>query len=226
MTQNSKSQERIRELTREIDKHNRAYYVENAPTISDRDFDRLMQELIDLEKQFPEFASSNSPTQRVGGEPLKQFKQVQHQIPLMSLDNTYSYEELRQFVTRAEKNLEGRPITWILEPKIDGVAVTLRYEHGELIYGATRGDGITGDDVTANLKTIPSIPLRLEGGSLKKLKKKSESADTIALFENMEDFESALPHLPVLEVRGEVFMIRENFQKMNQERQKMGEVAF
>lgn len=220
------AQHRIKQLTAEIEKHNRAYYVENQPTISDREFDRLLQELIDLEKQYPELASPNSPTQRVGGEPLKHFKQIQHQIPLMSLDNTYSYEELRSFVSRAEKILEGKPITWVLEPKIDGVAISLRYEHGELVYAATRGDGVVGDDVTANIKTISSIPLRLDGGSLKNVKKKSSHENSLELFSDMSAFESAVPKLPALEVRGEVYMPREVFKRMNEERQKAGEVMF
>jgi DNA ligase (NAD+) len=218
-------EKRIAELTAEIERHNRAYYVENAPVITDREFDRLLTELLELERAHPDLASPNSPTQRVGGEPLKAFKQIQHRVPLMSLDNTYSFEELREFVARAEKILEGRPITWVLEPKIDGVAVTLRYEQGELVYGATRGDGQVGDDITANLRTIRTVPLKLDGGSLKKMKSKESGSETAELFDSNR-FKSALPHLPVLEVRGEVFLARDKFEKINREREKAGEPLF
>ncbi len=218
----SPAQKRILELTSEIESHNRAYYADGAPVISDREFDRLLAELIELEKNHPEFASPNSPTRRVGGEPLKEFTQVEHRVPLMSLDNTYSPEELRDFVTRAEKLLEGKPIAWILEPKIDGVAVTLRYEQGQLVYGATRGDGRRGDDVTANLKTIGSLPLKLDGGSLKDARRKKGDASS-TLFGDVGKFKSALPHLSILEVRGEVFMTRANFDKINHERAKVDE---
>jgi len=201
MTGKAEVQKRIRELTAEIERHNCAYYVENAPTISDREFDRLLAELVKFERQHPDLASPLSPTRRVGGEPLKEFRQVQHRVPLMSLDNTYSPEELREFVARAEKNLEGRPTSWVLEPKIDGVAVTLRYEQGRLVYGATRGDGRAGDDITANLKTIRTLPLTLVPGS-----------------------KFQVPSL--LEVRGEVFMTRANFEKINREREKKDEPLF
>ncbi len=201
MTGKVEVQKRIRELTAEIERHNRAYHVENAPTISDREFDRLLAELVELERQHPDLASPLSPTRRVGGEPLKEFKQVQHRVPLMSLDNTYSPEELCEFVARAEKNLEGHPIFWVLEPKIDGVAVTLRYEQGRLVYGATRGDGRTGDDITANLKTIRTLPLILVPSSKFKI-----------------------PSL--IEIRGEVFMSREGFERINRHRERAGESPF
>ncbi len=213
---------RIQELSAEIERHNHAYYVEGAPTITDREFDRQLAELIELEREHPEFASPFSPTQRVGGAPLEEFRQVTHRVPMMSLDNTYSPEELREFVVRAEKILEGRPIHWILEPKVDGVAVTLRYERGELVHAATRGDGRIGDDITQNLKTIRSIPLQLDGGSLKHTRKKRKPEGP-GLFST--DFD-APTSLSVLEVRGEVFMTRENFQKLNQERERKGEPPF
>jgi DNA ligase (NAD+) len=220
------AKKRIEELIAEIDKHNRAYYVDNAPTVSDREFDRLLQELISLEREYPDLASPHSPTQRVGGEPLKEFKQVQHRIPLMSLDNTYSYEELREFVTRAEKIVEGRAMTWVLEPKIDGVAVTLRYEHGELKYGATRGDGTVGDDITENLKTIRSIPLRIHGGSLKNEKpSKKRDTETPELF-STEGMKGHLPQLPIFEARGEVYLSRAKFDEINKEKEKLGEALF
>jgi DNA ligase (NAD+) len=225
-TMKQEAKKRIEELMAEIDKHNRAYYVENAPTVSDREFDRLLQELISLEREHPDLASPHSPTQRVGGEPLKEFKQVQHRVPLMSLDNTYSYEELREFVTRAEKIVEGRAMTWVLEPKIDGVAVTLRYEHGELKYGATRGDGTVGDDITENLKTIRSIPLRIHGGSLKNEKpSKKKDTGTAELF-STEGMKGHLPQLPVFEARGEVYLSRAKFDEINKEKEKLGESLF
>lgn len=218
---------RMRELEVEIERHNRAYYVEAAPTITDRKYDELLAELAGLEKDHPDLASSNSPTRRVGGAPLKEFKPVQHGVPMMSLDNTYSPAEIREFVARAEKILKGHPITWMLEPKIDGVAVTLRYEHGELVHGATRGDGRTGDDITANLKTIRSIPLKLEGGSLKKPRRQKALGDEgPGLFGELPGPVDRLPQMPVLEVRGEVFMTRANFEKINREREKAGESLF
>jgi DNA ligase (NAD+) len=221
MSDQIKAAKRVQELIEEIERHNRAYYVDHAPTISDREFDRLLAELIEWESKYPGLASPHSPTQRVGGEPLKEFKQIQHRVPLMSLDNTYSLEELKEFVARAERLSEGKPITWVLEPKIDGVAVTLRYERGELVYGATRGDGRTGDDITANLKTIASVPLRLSGGSLQKPLRKKTSDSQEFLFEGFKEMESALPHLPVLEIRGEVFMDRKGFEHLNAERKKI-----
>lgn len=225
MTDSTEAKDRVQQLSRELEKHNRSYYVHGTPTISDREYDRLLTELIQLESAHPELRLPNSPSQRVGGEPLKEFKSVRHRVPMMSLDNTYSHEELHEFVARAQKMLEGRPITWILEPKIDGVAVTLRYEHGRLLYGATRGDGQTGDDVTANLRTIHSLPLTLEGGSLKKAKNRRDG-DHPNLFEDMGALTSALPNLTALEVRGEVFMTKPNFEKLNREREKLDEPLF
>lgn len=220
----AEAQKRIRELTLEIERHNRAYYVEAAPTIADREYDRLLAELIGLERDHPDLASPNSPTQRVGGEPLKEFRQIQHRVRLMSLDNTYSPAELREFVERAEKPVKGQPIAWVLEPKVDGVAVTLRYEDGELVHAATRGDGRVGDDITANIRTIRSIPLRLEAGSLRKARrKKSTGEDEPDLFGGSTAFRDSLPHLPILEVRGEVYMTRADFEKINRDREQAGE---
>jgi DNA ligase (NAD+) len=229
MSQNRQEiQKRMIELADEIERHNRAYYVENVPLVTDREFDRLLAELVELERLHPEFADPNSPTQRVGGEPLKVFSQVQHSVPLMSLDNTYSPDELRQFVDRAERLLEGRKLDWVLEPKIDGVAVTLRYEQGQLLYGATRGDGRTGDDITQNLRTIRTIPFKLSGGSLQRgLRKKGhEQGGEGELFSADEISRSPMPHLPVLEIRGEVFMTRPTFEKLNAERQKRDDILF
>jgi DNA ligase (NAD+) len=158
---NAEAKKRHAQLAEEIRRHDHAYYVEAQPKISDRDYDRLYHELLELEKEFPELASADSPSQRVGGEPLKEFKSVRHSVPMLSLDNTYSEEEIRDFVKRLEKLLPGEKLDWIVEPKVDGVAISLRYENGVLVTGATRGNGTEGDDVTANLKTIRSVPLKV-----------------------------------------------------------------
>jgi DNA ligase (NAD+) len=161
----SEAKTRHAQLVEEIRGHDRAYYVLAQPTISDREYDRLYHELLDLEKQFPELVTLDSPTQRVSGQPLKEFKQVQHRLPMLSLDNTYSQEEVRDFVNRVQKLLPNEKLEWIVEPKVDGVAINLRYENGVFVCGSTRGDGTTGDDITANLKTIRSIPSRLRHGT-------------------------------------------------------------
>ncbi len=184
-------------LRTEIERHNRLYYVEAAPEISDRDYDALLRRLEDLEKQFPELATPDSPTQRVGGEPIKGFQSVRHTVPMISLANTYNKDELIEFDGRVKKLLGETPTTYILEPKIDGVAISLRYENGSLVRAVTRGDGTTGDDVTTNIRTIKSIPLRLS----------KDAPD-------------------VLEVRGEVYMTRNGFAKLNDERQEAGLDAF
>jgi DNA ligase (NAD+) len=153
------TKKRRAKLVEEIRKHDHAYYVEAEPKISDRDYDRLYHELLSLEKEFPELAAPDSPSQRVGGAPLSEFKSVRHSVPMLSLDNTYSEEEIRDFVNRLQKLLPGEKLDWVVEPKLDGAAVSLRYENGVLVTGATRGNGAEGDDVTANLKTIRSVPL-------------------------------------------------------------------
>lgn len=180
----------------ELGRHNRLYYVEAAPEISDREFDRLMRELQDLEAAHPELATPDSPTQRVGGAPLEGFRQVKHAVPMMSLDNTYSIEEMREFDARIRKALGAESIDYVIEPKVDGVSISLRYEHGVLKVAATRGDGKTGDDITANAKTIRTIPLRIP----------SDAA--------------------VLEVRGEAYLAKAAFEKMNAEREQAGETSF
>src|SRR5579859_5442799 len=157
----SDARERHARLVKEIRQHDHAYYVLAQPTITDQDYDRLYHELIDLETKFPELISPESPTQRVGGQPLKEFKPVRHLKPMTSLDNTYSQEELREFVHRVQRLLPNETLDWIVEPKVDGLAINLRYEDGRFTCGATRGDGTTGDDITANLRTIRSIPARL-----------------------------------------------------------------
>ncbi len=140
------------ELVGEIRRHDYLYYVEAKPEVSDRDYDLLYHELLAIEQEFPDLVTPDSPTQRVGGQPLKEFKPVQHLVPMMSLDNTYSQAEVRQFIERVQRLLPREELEWVVEPKIDGVAVSLRYERGVLTVGATRGDGTTGDDITAQYK--------------------------------------------------------------------------
>ncbi|MDP9175428.1 MAG: NAD-dependent DNA ligase LigA [Planctomycetota bacterium] len=198
------AQRRIEELRRELDRHIYLYYVEGKTEISDQEFDRHMRELIDLEKQHPELYSANSPSQRVGGEAIDAFKTVEHAVPMMSIDNTYDEAEVRAFDARVKKALGAEhKISYVLEPKVDGVAVSLRYEMGRLVLAATRGDGRRGDDITANARTIQSVPFELGSGSAKA---------------------NAVPD--VLEVRGEVFMPTTVFQKINQEREAAGEEVF
>src|SRR6266403_2461044 len=152
-------------LVEEITRHDHAYYVLAQPSISDQDYDRLYHQLLDLEKDFPELITPDSPSQRVGGQPLKAFKPLQHLQPMLSLDNTYSQEELREFVNRVQRLLPKEELDWIVEPKVDGLAINLRYEAGVFTSGATRGDGATGDDITANLRTVRSIPGRLRSAT-------------------------------------------------------------
>ena len=189
---------RHRELAAEIRAHDRAYYVAAQPVIDDRAYDRLYRELLDLERDHPALVTPDSPSQRVGGAPLEGFNTVRHALPMMSLDNTYSEAEVRAFVTRVAKLLPDEDLTWTVEPKIDGVAISIRYENGLLAQAATRGDGVHGDDVTANIRTIRGLPLRLH-------------TDTPPA---------------VLEVRGEVFMSRSGFIKLNAEREAAGEERF
>jgi DNA ligase (NAD+) len=189
--------ERIDALRREINHHNRLYYLDAKPEITDQEFDAKLRELQDLEGAHPELITPDSPTQKVGGAPIEGFTQIAHTVPMMSLDNTYSEEELREFYQRLQKGLSRESIRCIIEPKVDGVAITIRYENGVLKYGATRGDGRTGDDVTTNLKTIKSLPLRLP----------KDAPQTF-------------------EVRGEVFMTRAGFAKLNEERAEAGEELY
>ena len=183
-------------LRAELERHNRLYYVEARPEISDREFDRLLRELQDLEAAHPELATPDSPTQRVGGAPLAGFAQVRHAVPMMSLDNTYSVEEMREFDARIRKALGVESVDYVVEPKVDGVSISLRYEKGVLATAATRGDGKTGDDITANVKTIRSIPLRIPTDA------------------------------PVLEVRGEAYLGKAAFVRLNAERAKLDEPLF
>lgn len=189
--------ERIAALRSEIEAHNRRYYEEATPTISDREYDRLYRELIDLEERFPQLITPDSPTRRVGGAPFKAFSQIAHRAPMLSLDNTYSEEEVGAFYRRIEKLLPNEKVPVVVEPKVDGVAVSLLYESGRLKYAATRGDGSVGDDITQNIRTIRSLPKQLKGDAP-----------------------------PVFEVRGEVFMTKEGFAKLNAERREAGLPVF
>src|SRR5881409_3298994 len=185
--------ERLEQLRDKIRKHDRLYYDEAAPIISDREYDRLYKELVDLEAQFPDLLTPDSPTQRVGGKPLKAFEQVAHLIPMLSLDNTYSEVEVKNFYARIQRLLPDEKIPVVIEPKVDGVAVSLIYENGRLRQAATRGDGNVGDNITQNIRTIRSVPERLRGAAPK-----------------------------LLEVRGEVYMDKHGFEKLNDERRKAG----
>jgi len=156
----SEAAKRIRQLSDEIELHNYRYYQLAQPQISDYDFDMLMKELHELEKQFPEHASPSSPTQRVGGDITKEFKPVRHRYAMLSLDNTYSPEELIDFDGRVKRGL-GEENEYVCELKFDGVSISLHYENGQLTQAVTRGDGVYGDDVTTNVRTIHSLPVRL-----------------------------------------------------------------
>jgi DNA ligase (NAD+) len=181
-------------LCEEIEKHNRLYYQEAKPEISDKEYDKLLKELVDLEKKHPELANANSPTQRVGGAPIDGFVTLKHRLPMLSIDNTYSPSELKEFDKKVCKGLGKDKPCYMVELKIDGVAISLIYENGILIAGVTRGDGEKGDDVTQNLKTVGGVPL--------KLNTKKPPA--------------------LLEVRGEVYMARANFARLNEQRVKEG----
>ncbi|WP_444542031.1 DNA ligase LigA-related protein, partial [Calditerricola satsumensis] len=152
---------RIEALRRQIEEHNYWYYVKDDPKISDAEYDALMRELIELEAAFPDLVTPDSPSQRVGGAPLDAFEKVTHAVPMLSLDNAFDEGDLREFDRRVRSLLGGEAVQYVVEPKIDGLAVTLRYEDGLFVRGATRGDGMTGENITQNLKTIRSLPLRL-----------------------------------------------------------------
>ncbi|GMU21967.1 MAG: DNA ligase [Phycisphaerae bacterium] len=194
----SDAQQRIEALRDEIRRHDHLYYIEAKPVISDRAYDRLLEELKQLEKEHPDLLTPDSPTQRVGGAPLEGFRQVRHSTPMLSIDNTYNESELREFDARVAKGLGGEPYEYVIDPKIDGVAVSLRYEKGQLVLGATRGDGNVGDDITQNVRTIRSIPLKLHGRNLPE----------------------------VFEVRGEVYWPTADFERFNAAREKAGEPTF
>ncbi len=189
--------EQIKKLSDEIREHNYRYYVLSNPVISDYDFDMLLEKLIRLETEYPEFAEPDSPAKRVGGEVTKEFKQVKHKYPMLSLGNTYSKEEVQEFDERVKKSV-GSDVEYVCELKYDGVSVSLIYVNGSLLQAVTRGDGIQGDDITVNIKTIKSIPLKLRGS----------------------DYPSEF------EIRGEVYMTRETLENINEERTEIGEIPF
>ena len=156
-------EQRIKELREIINRHNHNYYVLNAPTISDQEFDALLRELQDLERDYPQYQDPLSPTQRVGSDITKGFTQVVHERPMMSLANSYSIEEVQDFLRRAQDGLGGETSEIVGEMKYDGTSISVTYEHGRLVRAVTRGDGVQGDDVTSNVITIKSVPLEITG---------------------------------------------------------------
>jgi DNA ligase (NAD+) len=195
----SSVQQQIQALRDQINFHNYRYYVLDEPEVPDAEYDRLLRELEALEARHPELITPDSPTQRVGAEPLKAFGEVRHAVPMLSLGNCFSDEELHAFIRRINDRLGStETIEFCVEPKLDGLAVSLRYEDGVLVQGATRGDGATGEDITQNIRTIQSIPLRLMGDDVP----------------------------PVLEVRGEVYMPKEGFEALNRRQAEQGEKTF
>ncbi|MDX9979494.1 MAG: NAD-dependent DNA ligase LigA [Lentisphaeria bacterium] len=194
----AEAQLRLEALRRELHRHNRLYYVEAKPEVSDREYDRLYQELVDIESRFSDLVTLDSPSQRVGGEPLGSFVERRHAVPMLSLDNTYEDVELRRFHEYVKRGLGGAEPAYVIEPKVDGVSISLRYEEGILVQALTRGNGRVGDDVTANARTIRGVPLRLE------------TASPPAVFE----------------ARGEVYMSRAGFAALNARREAEGEALF
>lgn len=195
---NKTIQKEIERLKDEIRKHNYHYYVLDQPIISDNEYDHLMKQLINIETEYPELITADSPTQRVGAKPIEEFTSATHLVPMMSLSNAFSEKELLDFDQRIKKNIDGQYYDYVVELKIDGLAIALIYENGILSRGATRGDGIVGEDITQNLRTINSIPLKLMG----------------------------FAEIEVIEVYGEVYMSKENFKKLNEERLKKSETLF
>ncbi len=195
-----KQEKRILDLIEKINDHNYKYYVLDNPIISDGEYDILFRELETLENNFPQYKKSHSPTQRIGSSPIKEFKTIEHKEPMLSLSNAMNSSELFDFHNRTKKSLAQKSITYIAEPKLDGLGVTLTYSNGSLIHGATRGDGFNGEDITHNLKTIKSIPLKLR------------------------DVERKIP--TYVEIRGEVFIEKKSFLKLNKLQAKKGEPVF
>jgi DNA ligase (NAD+) len=188
----------IARLRDEIRRHDYKYYVEAAPELTDLQYDRLLERLKQLEAQHPELLTPDSPTRRIGDQPVEGLRQVAHRVPMLSIDNTYSIEELKHYGERTAKLLHGEPISWVVELKVDGVAVSLVYEEGLLVRGVTRGNGRTGDDITHNVRTIHDIPLRLHGRQVP----------------------------PVLEVRGEIYMTNSDLVRLNEQQKQRGEPPF
>ncbi|MCJ7451919.1 MAG: NAD-dependent DNA ligase LigA, partial [Steroidobacteraceae bacterium] len=178
---------RVAGLRRQIEHHDHRYYVLDDPEVSDARYDALMRELRELEAAHPGLVTEDSPTQRVGGQPSSRFSTVRHSVPMLSLDNAFSEQDLLEFDRRVRERLDVEAVEYSAEPKIDGLAISVRYEQGRLVQAATRGDGSAGEDVTANVRTIASLPLRLFG----------DAPD-------------------VFEARGEVFMTRQSFDRLNQ----------
>lgn len=198
MAASEKIKKRIAELREQIDYHNYRYYVLDDPEIPDAEYDRLMRELEALEGEHPELITSDSPTQRVGATPLSAFDEVKHELPMLSLGNAFNEDEVQAFDRRAREKLQVETIEYVVEPKLDGLAISLLYENGKLVRGATRGDGTTGEDVTQNVRTIETIPLKLRGADY-----------------------------PVrLEVRGEVIIAKQDFERLNKAREEAGEKTF
>jgi len=221
--------ERIAQLRRELHEHNHRYYVENQPTISDYDFDQLMHELQDLEARHPELYDPNSPTQRVGSDLQTGFRQVTHRYPMLSLANTYSEEEVRQWYESVQKGLAGEPFEVCCEMKYDGLSISLTYVDGQLTQAVTRGDGVHGDDVTANVRTIGSIPLVLND----RLEMKDERYDysqADSLNENGNHISHLSPFISPFprefEIRGEILMPWASFERLNREREAAEEPLF
>ena len=215
----------IGHLRDEIRKHDRAYYVAAKPTISDPDYDALMKRLIDLEQAHPEFASPDSPTARVGGDLIDAFAKVEHAQRMMSIDNTYDEAEFRAFDARVRERLGVDVVTYVVEPKVDGVALSIRYEAGALKYAATRGDGLRGDDVTPNVRTIRDVPLALhEPATLEKPKAAKQIVTGENLFARPAGELRGIP--AVIEVRGEVFMTNATFAKINEAQVAAGEETY
>src|SRR3954470_10141136 len=190
---------RLKELREAIRRHEERYYIHNDPEVSDEEFDRLLHELERLEAAYPDLVTGDSPTQRVAGRPIEGFETVEHLVAMLSLDNAYNEEELRAFDERVRKGAGtgDAPVAYVAELKIDGLSIALTYEDGRLVRGATRGDGARGEDVTANVRTIRAIPLRLRGAAANRL-----------------------------EVRGEVYLPRAAFLRMNRDREALGESPF
>ncbi|MBE9526658.1 MAG: NAD-dependent DNA ligase LigA, partial [Proteobacteria bacterium] len=188
----------INQLKKTLNYHSHCYYVLDDPEIPDAEYDKLFRNLEALEIKYPQYATLDSPTQRVGGEVLQNFKQVQHQIPMLSLSNAFSTDEIEDFSRRMDDLLDNESFQIVAEPKLDGLAISLRYEEGILVQAATRGDGTTGEDVTHNVRTIQSIPLKLSG----------------------DDFPQTL------EVRGEIFMPKKGFAALNKAQRSKGEKEF
>ena len=188
----------VEQLRDEIRQHDHRYYVDSAPIISDLEYDRLLEKLKQFEQQHPELITPDSPTQRIGDQPVSDLNQVDHRLPMLSIDNTYSVEDLRKYGQRITKLLDGEEPEWVVELKIDGVAVSLAYEQGQLDFALTRGNGKVGDDITHNVRTISDVPLRLIG--------------------------KAIP--PTLEVRGEVFMTNSDLVKLNEQQQAKGAAPY